>query len=843
MERDPLRLAWTTAPVSHLVGVLLLLAAGALLLIGIDFVRVLVDDVIAGGTSAPLLRIALDLPEWISPEPLVLVPGIALDPPARRLAALAALGAIPVLIALLLVATEWVSVSVGGRVLKRVRRLVLKAVLTAPPAARDDTLDAAMLVGDPLARESGVLGSALLGTIQAIGIITLLAAYVFWIDWHLGAALSATLILVAVLCARRLELRVEAARARQVEGAEVEQSLADLLRRIPALRAHGTGAYEWERLAQEIAGGHRPVQRRERRLALVHAVSAGAMLLSPLVVLGVGAWLTPDASRSPGSLVACVLAAILAALATRELIQRQRLLAQIGPTLAETARSVAGLQSRDRSGGQAALPRAGTLVAKGVSAYDPVSGARVTGVDLSLTFPAHVALVGDGDLAPRVLASLIGGQLHPSTGSLTFGGVDLTAAAPTERARRFAYAGGDTVLIPGTLRDNFLYGDQPDGSDTEARLSEAVAIAGLDRLVHARGLAGTLDPRREPKLAAAIVESRRVVQAALQTDGLARFVDPFDAQRYNHHATVGENILFGRPTGDTFQESHLASHPFMRAILEAEDLTKPLTTMGQSIAVSMIEIFSEIPDGHPLFERFGFFSAADRAYFEDLVERRNERRRRGAESSRDRERLIGLALRYSESRHRLGLIDEPLQHRILAARADFAKMLPTSLQPALEFYDSGKICTAASVQDNLLFGRIASEQAGAEAAVHAVISRVLTERGLDREVSRIGLESPVDIRGNDFSSSEIAAIDLVRCLVRQPDVLVVERALDGLPSQTADALVARLRRSLIGRGLMLVTSEITPTMALSPFDAVIRFERGVPMLHMTQAREPELMSA
>jgi hypothetical protein len=32
-------------------------------------------------------------------------------------------------------------------------------------------------------------------------------------------------------------------------------------------------------------------------------------------------------------------------------------------------------------------------------------------------------------------------------------------------------------------------------------------------------------------------------------------------------------------------------------------------------------------------------------------------------------------------------------------------------------------------------------------------------------------------------------------------------------------------------------------MALSPFDAVIRFERGVPMLHMTQAREPELMSA
>jgi ABC-type multidrug transport system fused ATPase/permease subunit len=671
----------------------------------------------------------------------------------------------------------------------------------------------------------------------------LLAAYTFATDWHLGTALSAVLILVAVLCARRLELRYQAARARQAEGREVEQSLGDLLRRIPALRAHGTGAYEWERLTREIAGGHGPVQRRERRLALVHAFAGGAMLLGPLAVLGVGAWFAPVFSGDPGALVACVLAAVLAVVATRELIQRQRLLAQIAPALAETAHLVAGLQPRDRKGVETMLPRAGTLIAKGVSAYDPSSGARVTGVDLSLAFPAHVALVGDGDAAPRVLASLIGGQLHPSTGSLTYAGIDLTLADPAERARRFAYAGGDTVLIPGSLRQNFLYGCLPEPPDLETRLSEAIAIAGLDRLVHARGLAGTLDPKREPKLAAAIVESRRVVQAALETDGLARFVDPFDAARYNHHATIGENILFGRPIGDTFQENHLASHPFMRAILEAGDLTKPLTAMGLSIAVSMIEIFSEIPDGHPLFERFAFFSAADRAYFEDLVERRNERRRRGAESARDRERLIGLALRYSESRHRLGLIDAPMQQRLLGARADFAKMLPTSLQPALEFYDPALICTAASVQDNLLFGRIASEQAGAEAAVHAVISRVLTQRGLDREVSRIGLESPIDIRGSDLSSSDLAATDLVRCLVRQPDVLVVERALDGLTNQAADALVLRLRRSLTGRGLVLVTSEITAPMELSPFDAVIRFERGSPVLQNPATRQPELLSA
>ncbi len=229
-------------------------------------------------------------------------------------------------------------------------------------------------------------------------------------------------------------------------------------------------------------------------------------------------------------------------------------------------------------------------------------------------------------------------------------------------------------------------------------------------------------------------------------EDLDRFVDPFEADRYNRYATVGENLLFGKAIGDTFREDRLAGHPFIRAILEAEDLTKPLARMGLSIATSMIEIFAEIPDGHPLFERFSFFSASDRPYFEDLVERRRENRR-GVQTGRDQERLIGLALRYNESRHRLGLIDEALEARIVTARADLARMLPVSLQPAIEFYDASRLCAAASVQDNLLFGRVAADQAGAQAAIQEVIRRVLTDRGLDAEVARIGLNTPIDLHG------------------------------------------------------------------------------------------------
>ena len=172
-------------------------------------------------------------------------------------------------------------------------------------------------------------------------------------------------------------------------------------------------------------------------------------------------------------------------------------------------------------------------------------------------------------------------------------------------------------------------------------------------------------------------------------------------------------------------------------------------------------------------------------------------------------------------------------------------MLPTSLQPAIEFYDAGKLCAAASVQDNLLFGRIASDQAGAEAAIHAVIRRVLTDRGLDAEVSRIGLEQPDRPAGAAISpSSEIAADRSGACLVRQP-----ECARGGArPRWTArarrpDALVARLRRSLIGRGLMLVTSGNHARHGRTRLSTPCSVRARRPAARQAQTRQPELMAA
>ena len=166
-------------------------------------------------------------------------------------------------------------------------------------------------------------------------------------------------------------------------------------------------------------------------------------MIAPLAVLALGAWFSQVRPLSPArSLPACS-PRHLSAYGTREVVQWHRLVLRARALLIDLGKGLGPLKLRAALKGKASLPENGALVAQGVSAYDPASGARVASVNLTLAFPSHVALVGDGDAGPRLLAALMSGQMPPSLGRLTYGGVDLAAADPVGAQRRIAFAGND----------------------------------------------------------------------------------------------------------------------------------------------------------------------------------------------------------------------------------------------------------------------------------------------------------------------------------------------------------------------------------------------------------------
>src|SRR5829696_1829609 len=351
MERDPLRLAWTSSRVGHAAAGLLLLAAGLVMLAGFELLRVVLDEIVAHVPPSPLLRVVATGLGRLGLPPVEIFSGFVVTRALHAPLVLAGLVAVPIVLALLLTGVGWLAAGIGTKVLARIRSRVVDAVLGAPSTARDGAAEAASIAGDVLAREGGILGAAVLWPARSAAVVALAGAYTLAMDWHLGAALAAMLVLAALLTTRRLERRIELARARRAEGVAAEGSLSDLLRRSPALRAHGTRAVERERVRQALLGRHRAVERLARRLAASEAFAAAALLLTPLTVLAAGAWLvSQERGVSLGVLLSTTVAAALCAVAVRDLAQWQRLMEEVRPLLAELGRNLAALQTRERRG-------------------------------------------------------------------------------------------------------------------------------------------------------------------------------------------------------------------------------------------------------------------------------------------------------------------------------------------------------------------------------------------------------------------------------------------------------------------------------------------------------------
>lgn len=861
MDSDPIVLTWRAARRLHASAAALAVGIGAplcalALLCLRDLVAVLPHD---EAPTLRFLRLALSLPG----REIVLAPGFPMRPVDLELAAFLCIA----VCALALAGIGWVVARLcfkaQNRAADAVRENVLRAILDAPAGARDEARSLARLVGEVLGRGDRLLAAGIV--VPAMTLAALLLALDF-----AGLAAprlipTAAIGLAAIGLAYGLVL--ERARDRQDlrlrTSTRAETNLNDLVRRLPAVRVHGAAALERTRIAARVAAMRTNVARAEARLAYARAPALALAVILPAIAVGTALWrsATPGAPPAPPVDPAALLAATgafglagwLAAICARLWTVRK----SVRPRFRDVARIIAQLQGRQarapRTGVAPPLPRSGILATQGVGAFDPATGERLTGVDVAVTMPGHVAITGSRGSGARVLAAVLAGQVEPTAGAVTYAGSDLRGFDAAERARRIAFAAGEAILMEGSLRQNLLYGTEPANAPDDIALIGICRLAGLDSFVYARGLTGRLDPASQPRLAAAIVAARRTMRAALAAKGAERLVEPFDPDRYNHQASIGENILFGEPVGGAFAPLRFARHPYLRAVLEAEELVRPLTEIGLAVARSTVEIFADLPNDHSLFDNYSLFQASERGYFEDLVVRLPNAAslRRGPAGQRDRTRLIGLALRYSESRHRFGLIDAAFEQRLVQARRSFARMLPPHLAGAVEFHDPSRVNPAASLEENLLFGRISLGEANAEPRVRALVQRVLADEGLEASVYSLGLDSKVEIQPSTgaltdgaINARERVAIELARCLAREPDILVVAVALEDRTVEGVRERLARLRQARAGRGFIVCLPEAGVSDGIEPFDAVIAVENSAlaapPVRETAEEAEPAL---
>jgi ABC-type oligopeptide transport system ATPase subunit len=261
----------------------------------------------------------------------------------------------------------------------------------------------------------------------------------------------------------------------------------------------------------------------------------------------------------------------------------------------------------------------------------------------------------------------------------------------------------------------------------------------------------------------------------LESLGIKDWVERWDPARYNRNATLAENLLFGTPLGRVFDVENLPGNAYVRRVLRETGLDELLLRTGHKVAETMVELFSGLPPGHEFFAQYSFINQDELPQFEEILQRVTDSGLKGLAEAESR-MLLALPFKLIAARHRLGLIDENFEARVIEARHHFAARLPGELKRAVEFFDPARYNGAATLQDNILFGKIVTGHAGAVERITGLVRELLDELGLRPMVVRRGLDFQVGVGGARLPVADRQKVALVRALLKRPALLVLDQA-------------------------------------------------------------------
>lgn len=764
---------------------------------------------------------------------------------------------------------------VGERMLRRLRYQLFERVLRFPlpqfrKTSQGEVVSMITAETEPL---GGFIGdSVALPAFQGGTLLTILV-FMFVQDAVLGVA-AIFLYPIQAYVIPKLQRQVnELRKQRTVEVRKLSERIGEVVNGIREVHANDTSLYELAEYSDRVGKIYGIRYETYKKKFFIKFINNFLAQVTPFFFYSIGGYLVIRGELSFGALVAVLAAYKDLSSPWKELLNyyQQKEDARVKyDLLVETFQPPGMLPEEALSSDPSDdRPLLGELVAANLdlSEEDESEGVFAGNLSMRIPLPQSVALLGGHGSGKDRFATIVTGVSKPLSGSVSINGVDVTSAPESVTGRRTSYVAQGPAFRSGTLRDNLYYGlkhrpvtpreldeeslkelerrsrDSRLAGNTDADTSadwidyEALGVKDAAALTeHALevltmtdmgvdifhfGLQGTLDPQARPELAARILEARNALKLRLADPEIGSLVELFDRDKYNENMTVAENLMFGTPRDSSLEVDKLADNEYMRRVLREAALSDSFLDMGRQIATLMVDLFADVePDSH-LFEQFSFISADDLPEFKSLLARTADGGLEDLDES-DKRLLLALPFKLIPARHRLGLVTEDLKVRLLEARHLFAKGFGDG-PPEVDFFDAERYSESISVQDNILFGRLAYGMPRGRSTIGALIEEVVEKLELRRPIMELGLDFPIGIGGARLTAAQRQKLAIARAVLKRPDVLVLDEATAILDGSAQSSLMHNLLTEFKGRSLIWLVHRASLG---KEFENTVILERG-----------------
>lgn len=772
---------------------------------------------------------------------------------------------------------------VGERMLRRLRYQLIGNVLRFPMphfrrVSEGEVVSMVFAETEPL---GGFISSCWsLPAFQGGTLLTILV-FMFVQDWVLGLAAISLYPLQAWLIPKLQRKLNLLKKERVLLVRKLSERVGEVVSSVQEIHAHDTSQLELADFSKRLGSVYRVRYQIYKQKFLIKFLNNFAAQVTPFFFYSIGGYLVISGRLTLGALVATLAAYKDLSAPWKELLNHYQVLedARIKYDLLIENFQPEGLMdaSRLESGPTVTEPFSSELVASNLSLREEADSSEVAGATFKLPVVNKVAIVGNSGSGAQQLAGILAGLNQPVAGSLSVDGHDVHSLPDTVLGRRLAYVSQETKFRSGTLYDNLVYslkhrptengerseeararlheaalaGNSPYDIDDDwidyksagvdgpegltLRLLEVLKLVEMDGDVYGFGLNGVIDPDDHPELVERILQARSKLRDRLKDPAIAPLVELFDAGRYNTNLSVAENLLFGTPRDEALSFASLHTNAYVLEVLEKTHLMNDFLKIGRSVAELMVDLFADVPPDSKLFEQFSFISADDLPEFGAILNRTEPGQIEGL-TAEDRTMMLALPFKLVPARHRLGLIDDDMQARILEARRTFAEGLGAGA-PNVEFYHPDIYSPQLSIQDNILFGRLAYDRARSAQQVGVLIGEVVDDLGLRKEIMQIGLQFEVGIGASRLSVAQRQKLAIARCLLKRPDLLIVNEATAHLDGATQMRIMKNLFEESSDRGLVWVLHR--PDLA-AHFDKTLVLDDGtvVQLGHFDQVNQP-----